>query len=159
MEIQGKRCIPLDFSRLYVAHMSVRFLLVDDHDVMRMGLRTLLAVKDDWQVCGEAADGNAALEKVSELSPDAVILDLVMPGMTGFEIAAKIRQIAPSTKIIFFSLHNVPITARESGGDAFVSKASGAQELLATIECLVSPRAAGLTDRISPANRRFQEPL
>lgn len=124
---------------MYVAHMSIRFLVVDDHDVMRIGLRSLLAVNDEWQVCGEAADGNAALEKVSELSPDAVILDLMMPGMTGFEIAAKIRQIAPSTKIIFFSLHNVPVTARESGGDAFVSKSSGARELVATIERLMSP--------------------
>ena len=123
--------------------MSIRFLLVDDHDVMRMGLRTLLGIKGDWQVCGEAADGNAALAKVSELSPDAVILDLMMPDMTGFEVATRIRQIAPSTKIIFFSLHNVPVSARESGGDAFVSKASGAQELLAAIECLVNPRAGG----------------
>ena len=143
MEIQENAVFPWIAVGCTLRIMSIRFLLVDDHDVMRVGLRAVLAVKDDWQVCGEAADGNAALEKVSELSPDAVILDLMMPGMTGFEIAAKIREIAPSTKIIFFSLHNVPVSARESGGDAFVSKASGAQELLATIECLVSPRADG----------------
>lgn len=121
----------------------VRFLLADDHDVMRMGLRTLLSLKEDWAVCGEAADGNTTIAKVSELAPDAVILDLMLPGMTGFEVAARIREIAPTTKIILFSLHNVPVTARESGADAFVSKASSSRELLSTIERVMrqSPRA------------------
>lgn len=121
----------------------VRFLLVDDHDVMRIGLRAVVGCKDDWQVCGEAADGNDAVSKVLKLAPDAVILDVMMPGLTGFEVAAKIRQIAPSTRIIFFSLHNVPVSAKESGADAFVCKTSGARELLATIERVMrpSPRA------------------
>ena len=118
--------------------MPVRFLLVDDHEVLRMGLRSLFTVRQDWQVCGEAENGEDAVQKVRELSPDAVILDLLMPGMTGFEVVSGIREIAPSTKIIFFSLHNVPITARESGADAFVSKASGARELLAAIDGVMS---------------------
>ena len=118
--------------------MPVRFLLVDDHEVLRMGLRSLFTVRQDWQVCGEAEDGEDAVQKVRELSPDAVILDLLMPGMTGFEVVSRIREIAPSSKIIFFSLHNVPITARESGADAFVSKASGARELLAAIDGVMS---------------------
>src|SRR5215469_17860250 len=118
--------------------MPVRFLLVDDHEVLRMGLRSLFTVRQDWQVCGEAENGEDAVQKVRELSPDAVILDLLMPGMTGIEVVSGIREIAPSTKIIFFSLHNVPITARESGADAFVSKASGARELLAAIDGVMS---------------------
>jgi len=123
--------------------MPVRFLLVDDHEVLRMGLRSLFTVRQDWQVCGEAEDGEDAVQKVRELSPDAVILDLLMPGMTGFEVVSRIREIAPSSKIIFFSLHNVPITARESGADAFVSKASGARELLAAIDGVMSSLGQG----------------
>jgi len=123
--------------------MPVRFLLVDDHEVLRMGLRSLFTVRQDWQVCGEAEDGEDAVQKVRELSPDAVILDLLMPGMTGFEVVSRIREIAPSSKIIFFSLHNVPITARESGADAFVSKASGAREFLAAIDGVMSSLGQG----------------
>jgi two-component system, NarL family, invasion response regulator UvrY len=63
------------------------------------------------------------------LSPDVVILDLSMPGMNGFETAAKIRLIAPSTRIVFFSVHEIPSTALWVGADAFVSKSSTLQEL------------------------------
>lgn len=117
--------------------MPTRFLLVDDHDVLWMGLRSL-TVRQDWQVCGEAEDGEDAVPKARELSPDAVILDLLMPGMTGFEVISRIREIAPSTKIIFFSFHNVPITARGSGADEFDSKASRARELLPAIDGVMS---------------------
>ena len=121
--------------------MPLRFLLADDHDVMRAGLHSLLASKDDWEICGESKDASSTIAKVLELAPDIVILDLMMPGMigmtpgmTGFEIAAKIRKIAPSTKIILFSLHEVPVGVEESGAAAFVSKASGGRELLDTID-------------------------
>ena len=136
----------------------VRFLLADDHDVLRMGLRAVVACKDHWQVCGEAVDGNDAVAKVLNLlQPDAVILDLMMPGMTGFEVARKIRQIAPSTKIIFFSLHNVPVSAKESGADAFVSKASGVRELLSTIERIMSTSQSALPRNTPVANPRLSK--
>jgi DNA-binding NarL/FixJ family response regulator len=76
---------------------------------------------------------------VWELSPDVVILDLSMPVMNGFEAAVEIRRIAPSIKIVFLSVHDVPATAREVGADAFVSKTSSAEELVATIERVISP--------------------
>jgi two-component system nitrate/nitrite response regulator NarL len=86
------------------------------------------------EVCGEAEDGVDALQKVVELSPDVVILDLTMPQINGFEAAKQMRLIEPSLKIIFYSIHEIPATARLSGGDAFVSKSSSRQELTDTID-------------------------
>ena len=100
---------------------------------MRIGVRILFSGSDQWEICGEAQNGAEAIAKVMQLSPDAVILDLTMPVMGGFDTAKKIRQVSPNTRIIFFSIHETPTTARLVGADAFVSKASAAQELPRTI--------------------------
>jgi DNA-binding NarL/FixJ family response regulator len=113
---------------------------VDDHEIVRMGVRILLADNDQWEICGEATDGVEAIEKVRELSPDIVILDLTMPVMGGFDTAKRIRRVAPSTRIIFFSIHETPTTARLVGADAFVSKASAAQDLARTIDRVLEDR-------------------
>jgi len=98
-----------------------------------MGVRILFSGSDQWEICGEAQDGVETLAMVKELAPDVVILDLTMPVMGGFDTAKQIRRLAPSTRIIFFSMHETPTTARLVGADAFVSKASAAQELPRTI--------------------------
>src|ERR1700680_2124649 len=113
--------------------MPTRILIVDDHEVVRMGIRMLFPASGPLQVCGEAGDGPNALQKVVELSPDVVILDLTMPGMNGFETAARMRQIAPWVKIVFFSIHEIPTAARLSGGDAVISKSSTPQDLVTTV--------------------------
>lgn len=106
---------------------------MDDHEIVRMGVRILFSDSDQWEICGEARDGAEAIQKVMELSPDVVILDLTMPTLGGFDTAKRIRLIAPTTKIIFFSIHETPTTARLVGADAFVSKSSAAGELARTI--------------------------
>jgi DNA-binding NarL/FixJ family response regulator len=116
--------------------MSLRLLLVDDNDRVRANLRTMLACKDDWQICGEGADGETAIAKVLELAPHVVIMDPSMPVMNGLQAAKRIRRLAPSTKIILFSIHDAPMSARDSVADALVSKASGGKELIPTIERL-----------------------
>jgi DNA-binding NarL/FixJ family response regulator len=118
--------------------VPLRVLIADDSEVMRMGMRTLVGMKQGWQVCGEAANGDEAIAMVLDRAPDVIILDLTMPGKNGFEAASEIRRIAPSTKIVFYSVHDVPAAAKEVGGDAFVSKANAAEELLAAIERVVS---------------------
>ena len=102
--------------------MALRLLIADDHEIVRTGVRTLLKGRPDWEICGEATNGRETIAKVFELSPNVVILDLSMPVLNGFEAATEIRRIAPSTKIVFFSVHDVPATAIEVGGDAFISK-------------------------------------
>jgi DNA-binding NarL/FixJ family response regulator len=114
--------------------MTARLLIVDDHEVVRTSVRTLFAGVDSVKVCGEAQNGMEAIRLIPELSPDVVILDLSMPGMNGFETAAKIRQIAPSTKIVLFSVHEIPTTALWAGADAFVSKSSTLRDLALTVQ-------------------------
>ncbi len=98
-----------------------------------MGLRLLIEGKR-WEVCAEAVNGEDALVKIQSLRPDVVILDLSMPKLNGYDIAPKIRTISPVTKIVFFTMHDVPATAREIGADAFVTKSQGGRELIRTIE-------------------------
>lgn len=114
--------------------MATRILIVDDHTVVRMGVRLLLTGNPKWEVCGEAADGEEALREIANQVPDVVILDISLPGMNGFEVAQKIRLLAPSTRIVLFSVHDVPATAREIGVDGFVAKSSGVEALAATLE-------------------------
>jgi len=117
--------------------MPARLLIVDDHEVVRSGVRKLFTNSGSLEVCGEAKDGMEAIRMVPELSPDVVLLDLSMPGMNGFETAEKIRHIAPSTRIVFFSIHDIPSTARLVGADAFVSKSAPLQELAFTVNAVL----------------------
>jgi DNA-binding NarL/FixJ family response regulator len=113
--------------------MPARILLVDDHESVRRGVRTLFANNDSFEVCGEAQNGMDAIRMVSDLSPDVVILDLTIPGMTGFQTAAKIREIAPAIRIIFFTIHDIPSSAWWVGADACVSKSSTLEELTSAV--------------------------
>ena len=114
---------------------KARILIVDDHDLIRDGIATLLGNR--WEICGQAADGLDGVEQVRELRPDLVLLDLSMPVLSGIKAAAMIRKMAPSTKIVFVSMHDAP-TVREvaklAGGNAFVSKRSNAEELRQVVE-------------------------
>ena len=112
-------------------------LVVDDHEIVRIGVRILLSDQSQWEICGEAQDGPEAIEKVRTLNPDLVILDLTMPLLSGLDVAQRIRQMSPAIKIVFFSIHEMPTTARLVGADAFVSKSSAAQNLERTIHTLL----------------------
>lgn len=114
--------------------MPLRLLIADDNEFVRVAVRIFLKDKHEWEICGDAENGREAIAKVGDLSPDVVLLDLSMPVMNGLEAAAEIRRIAPSTKIILFSIHDAPTAAREVGADAFVSKSTSVEELIATIE-------------------------
>lgn len=104
-----------------------RILIVDDHDLVRAGLVALLEAS--WEVCGEAGNGIEAIEKVRELKPDMVLLDLSMPLMSGTQAAKSIRAISPRTRIVFLSMHDSPTVAelvKTVGADGFISKHSQA---------------------------------
>ena len=80
--------------------MTIRILLVDDHTVVRKGLRTFLSYDPELEVVGEAADGAQALSKARELTPDVVVMDLLMPGMDGIAATAAIRRELPETEVL-----------------------------------------------------------
>jgi DNA-binding NarL/FixJ family response regulator len=118
----------------------VRILIADDYDIVRAGLKSILAHQDNWSVCGEATNGLEAISKAAELQPDLLILDINMPVMSGIQAAIKIRQIAPATKILILSMHDVSLmkdVLSSSGAHAFVSKTLSNTELIQTISQLL----------------------
>lgn len=113
--------------------MRPRILLVDDHEIVRKGIRQLLE-GPTRDVCGEAASGEEAIEKVRELEPDLVVMDYLMPGMSGAEAMRKIREIAPGTKVVILTMDDAAMTAaKNAGADGCVHKASIVAELHQTI--------------------------
>jgi DNA-binding NarL/FixJ family response regulator len=85
--------------------MKHTVLIVDDNTMIRSSLRSWIEGNADFQVCGEAENGTVAVQKVEEMHPDVVILDLQMPVMDGLEAARKISNIAPDTAMVMFTMH------------------------------------------------------
>ncbi len=108
--------------------VATRILVVDDVAATRRSLRLRIESDTDWEICGEAENGKVAVEKVRELHPDVVILDLSMPVMNGLDAARLIKSIAPQTVILMFTLHSFPQLldeARKAGVSTVVSKSDG----------------------------------
>jgi DNA-binding NarL/FixJ family response regulator len=117
--------------------MAVRILLVDDHPVVRQGLRTLLEGRSEWEVAGEASDGLEAVEKVNSLQPDVVVLDITMPRMNGIEACRVIKERKPGVEVLFVTQHDSPQMMREAlaaGARGYVVKSNLARDLLEAIE-------------------------
>jgi len=113
--------------------LAARILIVDDNSAARTAIRSLLDL-NSFHVCGEAKDGQEAIEKVSELKPDIVLLDINMPGMNGVTAASRIRKMH-RTKIVFLTIHKLPgtVLATRHCSDGFVSKSAAATELIPTL--------------------------
>jgi DNA-binding NarL/FixJ family response regulator len=118
---------------------QLRILIVDDHEMLRRGVESIIRHDSLGEVCGEAENGEEAIRKVRELKPELVILDVSMPVMSGLEAAREIRRIAPSTKIVILTMHNstqVAAAVREAGADALVTKTEAASNLAKAIRNL-----------------------
>jgi DNA-binding NarL/FixJ family response regulator len=126
-------------------------LIVDDHALVRGTIRARLHNYPEFQVCGEAADGAEAVRKATELKPDFIVLDLVMPLMNGFDAASALRALLPTVRIVAFTLYAEALTkslAPATLFDAVVAKSAGIDKV---VECLrsfrdqpqTSPQAAG----------------
>ena len=105
--------------------MSHSVLIVDDNTLVRRMLRSWLEQLSEWDVCGEAENGKLAVERVQELQPNIVILDLQMPVMNGLEAAREIKRLAPNTALIIFTAHasyQLVREARTHGVSDVVSK-------------------------------------
>jgi DNA-binding NarL/FixJ family response regulator len=119
--------------------MAARILLVDDFQRIRSGVRSLLT-SEPVEICGEAENGREAIERVRELHPDLVLLDIVMPVMNGIEAAHEIHRISPSTKIVFFTIEDTPeaaAVARLIGVDGLVPKSAAGTDLIPTLKRLL----------------------
>jgi len=123
--------------------MAVRILLVDDHPIVRQGLRTLLEGRTGWEVVGEAADGVEALDKVATLQPDVVVLDVTMPRMNGLEACRLIQQKTSGLEVLFVTQHDSPQMMREAldaGARGYVVKSNAAHDLLDAVEAVSQHR-------------------
>src|SRR5947209_7054233 len=134
-----------------VVHDAVRVLIVDDHDLFRAGLRTLLEEQEGVHVVGEASGGAQAVQLVSESAPDVVVMDLNMPGMTGVEATRHISTLAPLTRVVVLTISDLDedvMDAIFAGACGYLLKDSSIQELMTGIraasvgESLVSPTIA-----------------
>ena len=116
-------------------------LVVDDHDVIRSTIQSFLRL-NSVPVCGEAENGKQAVEKVQELRPDVVLLDIDMPVMNGIQAAYEIRRISPSTKILFFTIHKdeAVLGARLMGVEGYVTKSAAGTELIPALKRLVQAK-------------------
>jgi DNA-binding NarL/FixJ family response regulator len=116
--------------------MRTQILLADDHQVVIDGLKALLAGEPDMEVIGQATDGLQVLPKVLELHPEVLVLDLMMPGLNGLEVARQVRDRAPDTKVIVLSMHAndaYVVEALRNGASGYVLKQAEARALLDAI--------------------------
>jgi DNA-binding NarL/FixJ family response regulator len=110
---------------------------VDDHEVVRRGVRSLLLTQRDLDVCCEAVDGRDAIEKAKMLLPDLVLMDFSMPNLNGFEATREIRRILPQTEVVILSRHETPQMATQAfraGALGYVVKSSDSKNLFAALE-------------------------
>jgi DNA-binding NarL/FixJ family response regulator len=118
--------------------MANTILIVDDSAIIRHTLRSCIEQHSDWEVCGEAENGRIAVQKVKELHPDVVILDLQMPVMNGFEAADKISHLAPRTAIVMLTLHECEQVSQDA-------HAAGIQDVLSKSDDVMNHLLASLT--------------
>jgi len=119
----------------------IRLLIADDHAIMRESLRVVLEREADIEVVGEAGDGEAALERVRELSPDLLLADISMPKLDGIALARRVRQEIPAVRILALSTHldrRYVVQMLEAGALGYVSKAAGRDEVLRGIRAVAA---------------------
>lgn len=118
-----------------------RILLVDDHEIVRNGVKALLRVRPCWQIVGEAADGNEAIRKTDELKPDVVLMDITLPKLSGIDAARRILADHPEMGVIFFTMHSseqMVEQALNTGAHGFVLKSDAGVDLAAAIDSIPS---------------------
>src|SRR5882672_2617193 len=122
---------------------TTRIVLADDHEVVRQGLRVLLEAQPGWEVVGEAENGREAVDKVRQLKPDIVVLDIGMPELNGFEATRQILKAAPQTEVLILTMHESEQIVREvldAGARGYVLKSDAGRDLVAAVEALCQHR-------------------
>ena len=149
----------------------LRILIVDDHEIVRRGVRSTLRAERNWHVCGEAVDGRDAIQKAQELQPDVITMDISMPQMNGLDACREIRRALPSTKILMLTQYDIPEMmqqAANAGANGYVVKSAIATELVAALQRLQKEDSSASTagesldsdlQEILQRNRLFERAL
>jgi len=115
----------------------IKLLVIDDHELVRVGLRHILAGYPAIHIAGEAGDGEAALRLNRELKPDVVLLDISLPGLSGFEVTTRLKQASPALGIIILTIHEeapYPAQLLSAGASGYLSKGCPETELVQAIQ-------------------------
>jgi len=117
-----------------------RLIVVDDHAVIRRGVQAILHAFPEWELCGEAENGQEAIKLAESIKPEIIIMDVSMPGLNGLEATRIIHNILPSTKILLLTLHSSSELVRSAfraGARGYVLKSDAEQELVRALNVLV----------------------
>jgi DNA-binding NarL/FixJ family response regulator len=136
-----------------------RVVIVDDHAVIRRGVQGILSTHPEWDLCGEADNGQDAIRLASELAPEVVIMDISMPGMNGLEATRIMRDVLPETKVLLLTLHSSSEFVRSAfhaGARGYVLKSDAENELVRALNVVI-----GEGTYVSPAidARAAKEPI
>lgn len=122
--------------------MTTRILIVDDHEIVREGLRSFLVKsRPDWDICGEATDGEQAIQFTRELKPDLVILDITMPRMSGLETSSRMRKARLTIPVLIFTTHDserLATEVRQAGAQGYVLKSQAVRHLVQAIDTILA---------------------
>lgn len=119
--------------------MKIRLLLVDDHQIVRAGLRMLFQAEPDMEIAGEAGSGDEALSAVTALQPDVVIMDVAMPGMNGIEATRRIREMSPTTAVLALTMHEDEqyfFEMLHAGAAGYIPKRAAPDDLVSAIRVI-----------------------
>jgi CheY-like chemotaxis protein len=152
-EVESPIMRPADSRRTHrddqeIGRKGIRVLVVEDHPVTRRGIMQLLSEHVDLNLVGEAGDGQTALAMAALTKPDVVIMDVVMPGMSGIDATRSIKSEHPGITVIGFSMHNEEDVRRrmiQAGASAYVVKDEAVEQLVKTVRGCCPRRQAGST--------------
>jgi DNA-binding NarL/FixJ family response regulator len=119
--------------------MALRILVVDDHAVVRRGIRSILERHEGWEVCGEATNGRDAVEQSGRLRPDVVVMDLSLPELNGLDATRQILKEAPGTEVLVLTIHQSEALARDvlqAGARGYLLKSDADENLIAAVDSL-----------------------
>ena len=119
----------------------IRVLLADDHSIVREGLESMLKDSEEFEVVGQARDGVEAVKAASELSPDVIVMDVIMPGKDGVEACREIMESAPDTRVIMLTAsteEDAVIEAVAAGATGYLQKVSGMDRLVSTLKLVAA---------------------
>lgn len=123
-----------------VLNEKVRILIVDDHPIVRRGVSEALSSRAHWEICGEASDGEEALEKIRQQKPDLVILDISMGGPNGIEVLQQIKEESGEVKALVLSVHDEVLFAEralQAGASGYLNKEEPMDKLVEAIDAVM----------------------
>ena len=122
---------------------NLKILVVDDHDIIRRGLKELLTAKPGWEVCGEAKTGREAVSLAEQLKPEIVVMDISMPDLNGLEAARRISKALPKAGILILTMHFSDQLVRdvvEAGARGYILKSDADRDLVTAVDAIANRR-------------------